>query len=248
MGMLAAAGFFLPLFPLSMVFNMLMKNLHGSWIRCGLLLLWPHVGVALASAAHVKVPESVVAWALLTSFLYALRLLTIRDLGLWSAFLTTSSSALAWVLMANGANESTVHLFLFWTTFPAGVLILLDGPLSQRFGSSYAGLRGGLATSLPRLFLMLVTTILAAIATPPFPGFFALLGLLRESGGWPVMTLLTLVWLIWNWAAARMIQGFVVGTPSHQVFDDMERTPTLAHGGALGLFAASGLYMTWNVT
>lgn len=249
MGLLAATGLFLPLFPMSMVFNMLMKKLsHASWVRCGLLLLWPHAGVVLISVARVKVPESVIIWAMLTSFLYALRLLTIRDLGLWSAFLATSSSALAWVLLAHGADESTVHLFLFWTTFPAGLLMLLAGPLSRRFGSAYAGLHGGLAASLPRLSLMLVTTTLAAIATPPFPGFFALLELLNESGGWPVMLLLALVWLIWSWAAARMIQGFLAGSPPHQVFADMEQASALTHAVMLGLFAASGLYMAWNVT
>ncbi len=248
MGMLATAGLFLPLFPLSMVFNLLAKKLHHSWVRCSFLLLWPHVGVFLTSAAHVKIPEIVVVWAMLTSSIYALRLLTIRDLGLWSAFLVTSSSALSWILLAHGTDEPTVHLFLVWTTFPAGVLTLLAEPLSRRFGSSYAGLHGGLAASLPRLSLMLVTTTLAAIATPPFPGFFALLGLLRTSAEWPVITLLTLVWIIWSWAAARMIQGFLAGTPANRVFNDMKGAPVLTHAITLGLFAASGLYMTWNAT
>ena len=87
-------GLFLPLFPLSMVFNLLFARVASLPVRAALLLTWPLAGLALLHSTGTDVPEPVLIWALATSALYALRLLAIRDLGTWTGFLATSVWAL----------------------------------------------------------------------------------------------------------------------------------------------------------
>lgn len=67
------AGLFLPLFPLSIVFNQVLGLLPHPVLRAGLLLLWPQVGVALVLWLGEKPPAWVSVWAILTALMYALR-------------------------------------------------------------------------------------------------------------------------------------------------------------------------------
>ncbi|MCP5436831.1 MAG: hypothetical protein H6960_01600 [Chromatiaceae bacterium] len=44
---LALAALFLPLFPFSMVFNLLLSRVQRGWQRGLIILLWPHIGIGL---------------------------------------------------------------------------------------------------------------------------------------------------------------------------------------------------------
>ena len=74
--------------------------------------------------------------------------------------------------------------------------------LERQFGAAYIGLYGGLAQRMPRFSGVLVISVLAASATPLFPTFFAMLYTVIVSQPLPAVGL-TVVWLIWSWAAAR---------------------------------------------
>jgi hypothetical protein len=242
MTLLSAAGLFLPLFPLSILFNAALTQVRHPLARSVLILAWPQIGVLLLQNAPQPVPAAFTYWALATSALYALRLLTVRDLGRWAGFLASSALALTWALAAQG-EMAKLHQFAFWFSLPAALLALLVTPLARRLGAAYAGLPGGLAGRLPRLSALLVVIALAAVATPPFPGFFALLGLLHALTGAAVLAVLA-IWLVWGWAATRLLQGFVAGDEYPGPAVDLGRAAALAYFGALGVFAAAGLYLT----
>jgi hypothetical protein len=239
---LLLAGVFIPLFPLSIVHNLIFSRLRNAVVRSALLLVWPQIGITLLAYAKLPVPEILVAWAWGSAGLYALRLLTVRDLGLWAATLASSTLALIWGLAETGADETTLRLFALWFSLPAALLALLTGSLQRRFGAAYAGLNGGLACSHPRLAGVLVLVVLAAIATPIFPGFFAVLALLQALDWRAAIGALT-IWLVWSWAAALLFQGFVFGAPRPAARGDLGSGVTLAYGATLVLFAAAGLYL-----
>jgi len=245
--LLLIAAVFLPLFPLSMVLNAALGRVRHPAARGALLLLWPQVGVSLLHAAGQGIPEWLVAWAFASSAFYALRLLTVRDLGRWAGFLATSALALGWGLAAGGAGVWELRSFAFWFSLPVALLALLAGPLASRFGAAYAGLYGGLALRLPRLSGVLALMVLAAIATPPFPGFFLLLGLLSQLE-WTATPAVLAVWLIWGWAATKLLQGFVSDSgpvsAHHAAAADLGRASAWLYAGALGAFAVAGLYLT----
>lgn len=238
-----AAALFLPLFPFSMLLNLMLSRLRWPAARAVLLLIWPQIGIAILFVTAPDIPAFVVPWALATSALYALRLLTVRDLGMWAGFLATSVLSLTWGLAQSGAPTENLHVFAFWFSLPAGLLALLTQPLIDRFGAAYAGLSGGLSAMLPRLSAVLVVTLLAAIATPPFPGFFAMLDLLpRLSASADIVILV--IWLIWGWAATRLLQGFVAGAAQPASIDDIGRQSTWAYMGVLCVLVVVGLYLT----
>lgn len=245
MTLLLVAALFLPLFPLSIVLNAMLTRVRHPAARAALLLAWPQIGVSLLLAAGHEIPQWLVAWALASSVFYALRLLTVRDLALWAGFLASSALALTWGLVGAGALE--LRLFALWFSLPSALLALLGGPLTSRFGAAYAGLHGGLAQRQPRLAGALVAVVLAAIATPPFPGFFLMLDLL-SGFAWTTVSAVLVVWLTWGWAATKLLQGFVFGPPSfgasHTAASDLGLASTWAYTGALALFVITGLYLS----
>ena len=241
MALLLSAALFLPLFPLSVLLNAVLTHVRHPLARCALLLAWPQFGVVILQSVPLPIPAAFVPWALFTSAFYALRLLTVRDLGLWAGFFASSALALTWGLAAS-THAVVLQLFALWFSLPAALLALLAGPLAQRLGAAYAGLSGGLAGPLPRLAGLLVVIVLAAVATPPFPGFFALLGLLHELAGPAVVAVLT-IWLVWGWAATRLLQGFIFGMERLSAVADIGRVSALAYFGVLGAFTAAGLYL-----
>lgn len=240
---LALIALFLPLFPLSVVPNLVFARLRAPLAHATLLLLWPQIGVVLLHAVQPEIPAFMVSWALLSAAFYALRLLTVRDLGRWANFLASSALALTWGLAAQGATAMELHLFALWFGLPAALLVLLTGPLSRRLGAAYGGLHEGFAGRLPRLAVVLTALVLSAVATPPFPGFFALLDLLQRIGAAAALGVLT-VWLIWGWAATRILQGFVSGTGRAVRAADLGRSGALFYLGALGALVAAGLQLT----
>lgn len=240
MALTIAAAFFLPLFPLSIVLNSMLLRLNNPYARFALLLLWPQVGVVVLSFTSQAIPKYMLIWALISSGLYALRLLTVRDLGLWAGFFASSSLALTWGIAGQPSIE--MHLFAFWFSLPAALLALLTGPLIKRLGAAYAGLHGGLASSMPKLSILLVLTVLAAIATPPSPGFFAMLSLLQRLS-WSSATGILIIWLLWSWAATKLMQGFVFGADRRHRISDLGSTSAFLYMGALCAFVVTGLYI-----
>jgi len=241
--MLILVALFLPLFPLSVVPNLILAHLRPPFARAALLLLWPQLGVTLLHALQPEIPAFVLTWALLSAAFYALRLLTVRDLALWAGLLASSALALTWVLAARGADVDALRLFVFWFSLPPALLVLLTGPLVRRLGAAYAGLFAGFAEGQPRLAVVLTAVTLSTVATPPFPGFFALLDLLRGLGSTAVLGVLG-IWLIWGWAATRVLQGFVTGSGRENTAADFRRSSLLTYSAVLIAFAVAGLQFT----
>lgn len=234
---------FLPLFPFSMLPNLILSRVRWPVARFVLLLAWPQIGVAVLILTDPKIPAFVVPWALASSALYALRLLTVRDLGLWAGFLAASVLPLTWGLAQSGAPTENLYLFAFWFSLPAALLALLTKPLIDRFGAAYSGLPGGLSAMLPRLSAVLVVTLLAAVATPPFPSFFAMLDLLRRMSPSADLAILV-IWLVWGWGATRLLQGFVVGAAEPASINDIGRRSTWGYTSVLCVLVIAGLYLT----
>lgn len=209
------AGFFLPLFPLSMVFNALFNRVQHVVFRCLILLAWPYIGLTIIHSTDNTIPTWIIAWALATSLFYALRILALRDVGQWISFLATSMWALLWLASAD-MNQSMHYLYAFGMTAPLILLALLSAALVKRFGAAYTHLYGGLALSSPRFAGVLVVVTLAAIATPLFPSFFIMLKLIMDTSvAMPVATFALLtIWLLWSWAGVRLLQGLIVGPTS----------------------------------
>jgi NADH:ubiquinone oxidoreductase subunit 4 (subunit M) len=218
---LLLAGFFLPLFPLSMAFNLLYARVRHPVLRGLFLLAWPQVGSSILFALGVTVPAWLVAWALATSLMYALRALVLRELGLWTSFVATSAWGLLWILQGTGASHLQMQLLGLGISAPLVLMAFLVSALERRFGAAYLGLYGGLAQSVPRFTGVLVVVVLAVVATPMFPGFFAMLAMITKTlPANPVIAFgVGAVWLLWSWAGARLLQGLITGPERLAVAD-----------------------------
>ena len=93
---------------------------------------------------------------------------------------------------------------------------------------------------MPRWSGALALSTLAAIATPPFPGFFGLLKALSRTDFYGVVSVLA-IWLIWGWAATRLWQGFIFGAATRSSVD-IERSTVMLLVTVLVLFMAFGLF------
>lgn len=237
-------GLFLPLFPLSMGFNFVLGKSRSAPLRILLLLLWPQIGLTLLPMLDSPVPGWIVPLALFSAALYALRALALRDVGQWSGFLATSAWALLWIVYQGGMPILQLHLFALGFSVPLVLLTLLGAGLERRFGAAYTGLYGGLAESLPRFSAILVLVVLAIIATPLFPTFFIMLATVMQAATlMPLVAVgIALVWLLWSWAGARLLQGLIVGSPGDDEVIDLSRLTTGAYTLTLTLLVVSGLY------
>lgn len=244
------AAFFLPLFPFSMAFNRAFARLRGATSRAVALLVWPQVGVTLVYATAGEVPQWIVFWALATSLFYGFRVLALREVGLWISFLATSAWALLWISAQHGASASQVHLYALGFSVPLVLLAVLRDALERRFGAAYTGLYGGLAQSLPRLAGVMVFVVLAAVATPVFPAFFAMLatvvGAVATAPG--VAVAVAGVWLLWSWAGVRLLQGFIVGPGRSTDVADLSVSTTWSYVVVLVVLAAGGLYLAGGMS
>jgi hypothetical protein len=236
-------GLFLPLFPLSMVFNAVLERIGHPLLRSALLLAWPQAGLLAFSVWGGTTPSWLVIWALASSALYAFRLLAMREMGRWTGFLATSAWALLWLPIAAGVAASQLWPYAAAFSVPLVFVVLLARILEQRFGAAYTGLYGGLARSMPRFAGVLVISVLAATATPLFPAFFAMLGTLIAAQPMPAVAL-SGVWLIWSWAAARLLQGLIVGAAEPSPHLDLGTATTWGYAlGLVGLVFA-GMMLT----
>lgn len=219
------AAFFLPLFPFSMVLNALYGRVHQPLLRIAILVLWPQFGLYLVFSQGLVVSETIMVWALLTSLLYALRVLVLREMGLWTSFVATSSWALLWILLMNGSSQQDLQVYALGISVPLALLAVLGAGLERRYGAAYLGLYGGLASNLPRFAGILSMVVLAVVATPLFPTFFAMLSMILKS--MPVTPLVAIgvgiVWLLWSWAGAKLLQGLLVGAANDEPVADLSR-------------------------
>lgn len=236
-------GLFLPLFPFSMAFNALLERVTHPMARPALLLAWPQLGLWALSLDAATIPSWLVAWALLTALLYAFRLLAMREMGRWTGFLATSAWALLWLPAYAGVAPSQLWAFAAGFSVPLIFLVLLAQVLERHFGAAYTGLYGGLARRLPRFSGVLVISVLAATATPLFPTFFAMLHTVVVSQPVPAM-ILTGIWLIWSWAAARLLQGLIVGPAEPSPELDLPMATTWAYAAGLSGLVVIGMILT----
>lgn len=233
------AGLFLPLFPLSMPFNLLIARVRLPMARALLLLGWPQFGLWLLHTSGGQVPDWVVGWALATAALYALRLLTARELNVWTGFLATSAWALLWL----AADSWPAAL---WLSAPLAMLALVAGAMQARLGAAYAGLAGGQVTDLPRLSGVLALAVLAATATPLFPGFAVLLQTMLDatfSDAWAIAA----IWLLWSWAGMRLLRGFLVGEPAGPRPADLGRPASWGYALMLLVLLAGGILLIGGI-
>ena len=239
------AGIFLPLFPLSMVFNAMLDKITHSGLRLFLFSAWPLIGLFMVLDRNLVIPDWLLPLALFTSALYALRLLTLREVNQWSGFLATSLWSLLWLPMMQETPSALLYAYAISMSVPLVLLVSLSAGLEQRFGAAYAGLYGGLAITIPRFAGVLVTVIAAAIATPLFPTFFIMLDMVVKTiSATPLAaTALLLIWLFWSWAGARLIQGLIVGRASIVKIADMDITTISAYSVVLLALAVGGIYL-----
>ena len=238
---------FLPLFPFSAIFVLAYKKLPGIWLKSLMLLVWPQVGL-LAMGTDMSFPDWLPLWALLTSLLYAFRSLVLRDVNLWIGYIAVSCWALMWMVLPSHSLQQ-LQLTLLGFSLPFALMLLRGGELHQRFGAAYCGLHGGIVKMLPRLSTLFVFGVLAVIATPVFPGFFAMLIVLFEQVVVSPLNalLLIVIWFFWTWSGMRLIQQLVAGEPVQSQFEDVSSARAMGYGvfllllALLGIRAAGGL-------
>jgi len=240
------AGIFLPLFPLSMVFSAVFDRVNNAWTRVILLAIWPFVGLFIVLSNNLTMPDWVLPLALFTSTLYAFRMLTLREVNQWSGFLATSLWSLLWIAIIHDTQQKLLVFYVISMSLPLVLLAFLSAGLEKRFGAAYTGLYGGLARTIPRFSGILVTVIVAAIASPLFPTFFIMFDLIVESiaiAPYASITLL-LIWLLWSWAGARLIQGLIVGRASDVKILDYNIVTISFYSMILLALIISGLYLS----
>ena len=239
------AAIFLPLFPMSMVFNAIFDNTRYCKLRALLIFIWPLIGLFIVVNSKLELPDWVLPLALSTSFLYALRMLTLREVNQWSGFLATSLWSLLWLPIMQGVSSDLLYSFAISMSVPLVLLVLLTAGLEKRFGAAYTGLYGGLARTIPRYSGVLVTVVVAAIATPLFPTFFIMLDMIVETiSNNPVAAIsLLVIWLLWSWAGTRLIQGLIVGRASKFKIEDMKISALGFYSIVLIALIGSGIYL-----
>jgi len=241
------AAVFLPLFPLSMVFNAGFNRIRNAYLRAILLLIWPQIGLSLLYATDLSAPRWFLSLALFTSVLYAFRAVSLREVGQWLGYLATSAWALLWVVaLFTHTDAQLVRLYALGFSLPLMLLALLGGRLEQGFGAAYTGLYGGLALSVPRMSGVLVCVVLAIVATPLFPGFFAMLATVIATTPTAPLAALSIagIWLLWSWAGVRLLQGLIVGPASAGEAPDLSLASTLGYATVLAALIIGGLYFT----
>lgn len=240
------AALFVPLFPLSMIFNIVLQRIHNTWLRAVLILVWPLPGVWLLHTLSVSVPAWIIPWALFSAGLYGFRAIVVRECGVWSGFLATSAWSLCWIVLAVGVKANALLLYVLAFSVPLALLMILIGELERRYESAYAGIVCGLTQAQPRLAGILVITVLAVIGSPLFPSFFAMLGNITST-----ITIqpgaifgMVLVWLLWSWSAMKLLQELLVGSATINRHNDINYGSTMMYTLALIALIIAGLYLS----
>jgi len=244
--LLLLVSIFIPLFPMSMVFNAIVDKITNCWIRILIFSIWPLTGLMILHFSSIRLPDWLTYLALGTSMLYALRILTLREVNQWTGFLATSLWSLLWLAVIENTSASLLYGYAISMSIPLVMLLQLSAGLEKRYGAAYTGLYGGLARSIPRFAGVLVTVVVAAIATPFFPTFFIMLDLVvaTVSSAPLVAIMLLLIWLLWSWAGARLIQGLIVGRASEVDIDDLNTSTVSIFSLLLLVLAIYGIYLS----
>ncbi|MDE2175728.1 MAG: hypothetical protein KGJ54_10640 [Betaproteobacteria bacterium] len=240
--LLICAVLLLPLLPFSLAVNAALQALPN-WLRALLLVALPVAGAVVLGG--VPVPTGAMARviqvvAALTALFYAWRLLSVRELFVWARLQATSAWALIWLAWLFGMSGERLIAVALALSLPAAVLTLLACALQRRLGGAYLGLRGRLGAIYPRLTGALVVALVAALAAPPFPGFFALLAVLHQVSALCVFTVLA-VWILWSWAASMLWQHSLFGEPWPQPVGTADLSTTMAAVWVLLALAAISL-------
>jgi len=242
---LLLAGFFLPLFPLGMIFNLLFQRTRFAGLRAIMLLLWPLPGVWLVTSA-IHVPDWLLLWALFSAVLYGFRAVVVKEFGVWIGFLATSAWALGWTVLGidSQVQKLAVHVMAF--SLPLALLVFLVAELERRYESAYAGIVSGVAQAQPRLSAMLVLVVLAVIGSPLFPAFFSMLSNITQAISIaPLVAVgLTFVWLLWSWSGVRLLQELLVGPAGAGRHKDMGTGIMLTYGLSLLILLSAGIYIS----
>ena len=258
------AGLLLPLYPLSIGVNLLLRRqptadngdpLARPAIKAALILLMPLVGVALVGLGRWLGGDDALAltsvfavWGGLTSLLYAFRLLSARDGKIWLGQLYTSALALIWVGTAHGVSPLLPALGLAASLVP---LTFLLSELTRRFGIARVGLYPGLGMRMPVFSSLFVVAVVVAVAVPFSPGFFGIADI--AFGGVGANELITLVpvslsWLLWTWAGVNLLSGIVFGTPREDLaYADLPASAALRLGAGMLALALFGIFLVEDV-
>lgn len=240
------AALFLPLFPLSMVFNGIYQRISMPLLRFTLIIAWPFPGVWILQNTNTQLPEWLIYWALATSLLYAFRAVAVKEMAMWSGFLGTSAWALSWIIFIAGydANELVFHVLSF--ALPLAVMSLLVGEIVHRYHSAYVGIVSGVAVAQPGLSGLIIMAMMATIASPLFPGFFSMLKIITSQViAYPLVAVgMLLIWLIWSWSGIRLLQELLVGPALPVKYRDISRARSITYGVFMLLLLLSGLYLS----
>ncbi len=238
------ATLFLPLFPLAMVFNFVFQRAHNSVLRVALLLLWPMVGLWLLDNVVKQVPQWVMYWALASVLLYSVRMLVVREVGIWVGFLATAGWGLVWLSYSESSSAATMVLHVMAFSLPLVLLISLVMQLERFHGSVFAGVVSGVAQNHPRVAGLIAISVLAAIGTPLFPAFFSMLIHVAQSMAFlPVVTIgIGVVWLLWSWSGVRLLQELLVGAGEVGAKQDITIAMVALYAFFLVLIIAAGVY------
>lgn len=223
----------LPLFPFSMVAVLAFDRLRDGRLRSLLLLVWTLPGAALLSASDTAPPAWLVAWAMLTALFYAWRAVVLQDARLWIVFLAVSSGALLWA----GAGGAAMIAKALGLSLPIAFASALIEIIERRQGAAHVALDLRLAGRAPKLAGLFFIGLLAVAAMPVSPSFFVLLALVSNQAATSVMTTLAILacWLLWSWAAARLVAGLIIGRAQAPSNDISGQLATACGAGVAGL-------------
>lgn len=240
------AAFFLPLFPLGMIFNALFQRVRNGWIRVAILLVWPLPGVWMLHSVSAAIPNWIIYWALFSAVLYGFRAVVVREFGIWIGFLATSTWALNWIALAYGVKDEELILHALAFSLPLALLTLLVAELESRYESAYAGVISGLSQAQPRLSGIMVIAMLAVIGSPLFPAFFSMLDTIAHAiTALPVVAVgVVIVWLLWSWSGIRLLQELLVGPALQTQHEDISHSITMTYGVSLVVLIIGGLYVS----
>ena len=141
------------------------------------------------------------------------------------------------------ADMAEIEVLALGFGLPLAIMAVLAGEIAKRYGAAYTGLYGGLAVAMPRLTGLLIVSLFAAIATPVFPAFFAVLHTLVISQPLPAVWLVS-IWGTWSWGAARLLQGLIVGPAELPYPEDLGIAMTWVLSLLLAGLAVLGLLYT----
>ena len=234
-------AFFLPLFPLSSVFVLLFQRVKSSYLKALLLLVWPQVGLWLASNTTETLPEWIMLWGVATALLYGFRSLVIKELYHWIAFLSITSWSVFWVLIA---TDISLELILLGVSLSLALLTLLGREIDHKQATVYTGVISGLAHGRPKLAGLITLSLLLIIGTPLAPNFFNYFALIGQqfAESTSITFMLVLIWFFVSWSGIRLYQQLMTGDYSQMDEIDIGMNSAVAYTLVIMTIIGFGLF------